>query len=49
VGQIGGTQVQLALNASNLSDKRFVSTCTGVSSCYYGSGRTVMATARFGW
>ncbi|MEK0265981.1 TonB-dependent receptor [Stenotrophomonas rhizophila] len=49
VGQIGSTQVQLALNASNLADKRFVSTCTGVSSCYYGSGRTVMATARFGW
>ncbi|MEG2806234.1 TonB-dependent siderophore receptor [Stenotrophomonas sp.] len=49
VGRIGSTAVQLAINASNLADKRFVSTCTGVSSCYYGSGRTVMATARFGW
>lgn len=49
LGQIGSTHVQLALNASNLADKRFVSTCTGVSSCYYGSGRTVMATATFGW
>lgn len=49
LGQFGSTRVQLALNASNLADKRFVSTCTGVSSCYYGSGRTVMATARFGW
>ena len=49
LGQLGSTQVQLALNASNLSDKRYVSTCTGVSSCYYGSGRTVMATATFGW
>jgi len=49
LGQIGSSHVQLALNASNLADKRFVSTCTGVSSCYYGSGRTVMATATFGW
>lgn len=49
LGQIGSTRVQLALNASNLADKRYVSTCTGVSSCYYGSGRTVMATAKFGW
>lgn len=49
LGQRGSTHVQLALNASNLADKRYVSTCTGVSSCYYGSGRTVMATATFGW
>lgn len=49
LGRLGSTRVQLALNASNLSDKRYVSTCTGVSSCYYGSGRTVMATATFGW
>lgn len=49
LGQLGSTHVQVALNASNLSDKRYVSTCTGVSSCYYGSGRTVMATATFGW
>jgi len=49
VGQIGSTTVRLALNASNLADKRFVSTCTGVSSCYYGSGRTVTATATLGW
>ncbi|WP_313160008.1 TonB-dependent siderophore receptor [Stenotrophomonas sp.] len=49
LGQVGSTRVLLALNASNLADKRFVSTCTGVSSCYYGSGRSVMATATFGW
>ena len=34
---------------SNLADKTFVSTCGGVSSCYYGTGRTVTATARFSW
>ncbi|WP_145477657.1 TonB-dependent siderophore receptor [Stenotrophomonas rhizophila] len=49
LGQFGSTDVKLALNASNLADKRYVSTCTGVSSCYYGSGRSVMATATFGW
>lgn len=49
VGQIGNVDTQLSLNLSNLADKRFVSTCTGVSSCYFGTGRTVTATARFTW
>lgn len=39
----------LSLNVSNIADKRYVSTCTGTSSCWYGSGRTAMATLRFGW
>lgn len=49
VGQHGAVGTQFALNVSNLSDKRFVSTCGGESSCYYGTGRTVTATARFSW
>ncbi|MNN76481.1 Ferrichrome-iron receptor precursor [compost metagenome] len=49
VGQHGNVGTQFALNVSNLADKRFVSTCGGVSSCYYGTGRTVTATARFSW
>lgn len=49
VGQHGAVDTQFALNVSNLADKRFVSTCGGVSSCYYGTGRTVTATARFSW
>ncbi|AWH21581.1 TonB-dependent siderophore receptor [Stenotrophomonas sp. ZAC14D2_NAIMI4_6] len=49
IGQYGNVGTQLSLNVSNLADKRFVSTCTGVSSCYYGTGRTVTATARFTW
>jgi len=49
VGQASGSDLQLALNLSNIADRRYVSTCTTVSSCYYGSGRTVMATARLGW
>ncbi|MBD7953050.1 TonB-dependent siderophore receptor [Stenotrophomonas sp. Sa5BUN4] len=49
VGRVGNSDLQLAVNLSNLADRRYVSTCTTVSSCYYGSGRTVMATARLGW
>ena len=39
----------LHLNIGNLADKRFVTTCTGISSCWFGSGRTVTATARWAW
>ncbi len=49
VGQHGAVSTQFAINVSNLADKTFVSTCGGVSSCYYGTGRTVTATARFSW
>lgn len=49
VGAIGSVGTQFALNVSNLTDKRFVTTCSGVSSCFFGTGRTVTATARFTW
>nr|WP_306673937.1 TonB-dependent siderophore receptor [Tahibacter caeni] len=49
LGRLGAASTQLALNVSNLTDKLFVSTCSGVSSCFYGTGRTVVATARFAW
>lgn len=48
-GTFSGVSTQFALNVSNLSDKVFVSTCTAVSACFYGTGRTVNLTARFGW
>ncbi|MFT4247485.1 MAG: TonB-dependent siderophore receptor [Pseudomonas sp.] len=48
-GRFGDTQVRFALNASNLADKRYVATCSALTSCYYGSGRTLTATARFSW
>ncbi|MGO1003477.1 TonB-dependent siderophore receptor [Lysobacter sp. CA196] len=44
-----GVATQFALNIGNLTDKTYVSTCSGVSSCFYGTGRTVVATVRFGW
>ncbi|MCV2215929.1 TonB-dependent siderophore receptor [Thauera sp. Sel9] len=49
IGRDSSTPVQLALNVGNLTDKRYVSTCGGVSSCFYGTGRTVNATATFSW
>lgn len=49
LGQVGNSRVQLSLNASNLTNERYVATCTAATACYYGSGRTVMATARFSW
>ena len=48
-GQIGAAGVRFALNVSNLADKVFVSTCSGVSSCFYGTGRTVNLTTQFSW
>ncbi|MBX9400552.1 TonB-dependent siderophore receptor [Lysobacter sp. BMK333-48F3] len=44
-----GRSTQLALNLGNLADKTYVSTCGGVSSCFYGTGRTLTATLRLGW
>jgi iron complex outermembrane receptor protein len=48
-GTFGAVSTLFALNVSNLADKTFVSTCSGVSSCFYGTGRTVNLTARFSW
>lgn len=45
----GLADVLLSLNLSNIADKRYVTTCTGTSSCWYGSGRTVTATVRWSW
>ncbi|AMN48398.1 TonB-dependent receptor [Steroidobacter denitrificans] len=49
LSQITQTSLLLSLNASNLTDKRYVTTCTGTSSCWYGSGRTITANARWNW
>ncbi|MCK8784094.1 TonB-dependent siderophore receptor [Roseomonas sp. NAR14] len=41
---LGGTQLQV--NVTNLFDTRYVSTCNTYSWCWYGFGRTVLATLR---
>lgn len=40
---------QLALNATNLFNKEYVSACASMYQCFYGTGRVVMATASYKW
>ncbi|WAC59043.1 TonB-dependent siderophore receptor [Brevundimonas sp. SL130] len=49
LGQIGGAHAVLALNGSNLADKRYVATCSALTSCYYGTGRTLTASLKLSW
>jgi len=43
------TGLALALNAANLLDKRHVTACPFINSCYFGASRTVTATVRYEW
>ncbi|BBK31865.1 iron complex outermembrane receptor protein [Stella humosa] len=45
--RLAGMQVQL--NAMNLFDKEYVSTCFGANRCYFGTGRTVYASLKYRW
>ena len=38
-----------ALNATNLTDERWVASCAGATSCYYGQGRTFLASVKYRW
>ncbi len=49
VGQVGNGRLRLSLNGSNLADKRYVATCSALTACYYGTGRTVVAAAQYDW
>ncbi|HEY0182522.1 MAG TPA: TonB-dependent siderophore receptor, partial [Rhodopila sp.] len=40
---------RLAVNASNLFDKQYVSECSNTAYCLYGLRRTVLANLRFRW
>ena len=40
--------MRLALNASNLLDKEYDTSCSEVT-CYYGYGRTLTASASYSW
>ncbi len=41
--------LKLAVSATNLFDKRFVSACASAYQCFYGTGRSVMATTSYKW
>lgn len=40
---------QLAVNANNITDRRYVSSCVTSNICYYGVGRTVTAQLTYRW
>lgn len=42
-----GTTLQL--NVQNLSDEKYVSSCSGQYACFYGVGRTVVASVDYRW
>lgn len=41
--------LRLALNATNLANKEYVASCLSYSWCWYGSQRTVQASATYQW
>ncbi|MCG4252308.1 TonB-dependent siderophore receptor [Acetobacter senegalensis] len=41
--------LSFSVNLRNIANKRFVSTCTAVSACYYGQGRSLTARLEYRW
>ncbi|MGX9962920.1 TonB-dependent siderophore receptor [Roseomonas sp. F4] len=41
--------VELTLNAANIADKEYISSCNSATNCYFGNGRTVLAGVRMRW
>jgi len=41
--------LKVAVNAQNIGDKTYVSTCTNVNNCYYGAKRNILATLSYSW
>lgn len=40
---------RLAVNASNIADRRYVSSCQSSASCFYGDARRVLASLSYKW
>ena len=45
--RFGFRHTLFAVNATNLTDKRYVATCGGLAYCYYGYARNVIGTAKY--
>ena len=45
--RFGFHKTLFSVNATNLTDKRYVATCTNLSACYYGYARNVIGTAKY--
>ncbi|WP_293792540.1 TonB-dependent siderophore receptor [uncultured Pantoea sp.] len=42
-----GTTLQL--NVNNIADKHYVASCSNESACFYGSGRSIVASVSYSW
>ncbi len=45
--RFGYRHMLYSVNATNLTDKRYVATCTSTAACYYGYAREVLGTATY--
>ena len=41
--------LSFSANVRNIANKRFVATCTAVSACYYGQGRSLTMRLEYRW
>ena len=41
--------LSVSLNARNVANKRYVTTCSTAASCFYGQGRVVTVRAQYKW
>jgi iron complex outermembrane receptor protein len=45
--RFGWRHTLFSVNATNLADKRYVATCSSLTTCYYGYARNVIGTAKY--
>jgi iron complex outermembrane receptor protein len=43
------TGLEATVNASNLGDKEYISSCNAATNCYFGNRRTILAGLRARW
>lgn len=41
--------LRMSLNASNIFNKTYVAACLSAAGCYYGDGRSIYLTMKYGW
>lgn len=47
ISTLRGTTLQL--NVNNIADKHYVSSCSNTAACFYGSGRSIIASVGYSW
>ena len=45
--RFGYRHILFAVNGTNLANKRYVATCTAITTCYYGYERNIIGTAKY--